>query len=464
MPIDKDVWKVLEQYQGFGVPPVTTLSPQEARQTQTMVDAVNAIRQQRGDDLTPEAVGDVRDQMIQGPGGEIPVRIYSPKGNGPFPILVYFHSGGWVLGDLESVDAVCRALTNLAQCLVVSVAYRLAPEHQFPAAAQDAYAATQWVMANAEAVDGDPRRVAVGGESAGGNLATVVALMARDSSTQLPIYQALIYPVLNDAFDTPSYEQFANDSPLSRDRMRWFWGQYLPDEAAGANPYASPLRASDLRGLPPALIITAENDPLRDEGEAYAKRLQDADVPVVMSRYNGMTHLFMPMLPVVERVRDAVLEIAAGLRSAFSRAPELATSARPPQGAEMGARVELQKGLQMAATGQVLQVSPTASTAQMAGDQLARNAQLEDDARRMQSASAISPHTTAPAQESAPTISSDTITRPQEAAPIIPDHTPAHGPEPIIPADRPMQESAPVIPSDAEQTANESVISPDAQM
>ncbi len=466
MAIEKDVRKVLDQYQSFGVPPVNTLSPQEARQSPTMVDAVNAVRQQRGDDLTPEAVGDVRDQMIQGPGGELPVRIYSPKGEGPFPVLVYFHSGGWVLGDLESSDIVCRALTNLDQCLVVSVAYRLAPEHKFPAAAQDAYAATQWVMANAEAINGDPRRVAVGGESTGGNLATVVALMARDSGTQLPIYQALAYPVLNHAFDTPTYEQFADNVPLSRERMRWFWGHYLPDEAAGANPYASPLRADDLRGLPPALIITAENDPLLDECEAYAERLLDAGVPVVMSRYQGMPHLFLTMMPVVERARDAVLGIAAGLRSAFSRAPELATSAQPPQDAEMVVTEEVQKGLQMAATGQILQMSPTASTAQVASDQLVRNARLEEDARRMQSASVIPPDRTPPEQESAPIIPPDEIAPEQEAEPVIPDHTPTREAEPVIPDHTPEREAEPVIPpnSDLARTEGESAIPPDAHL
>jgi acetyl esterase len=377
MPIDWEVQQVLEQYALFGAPPIPSLSPQEARRAPTLADAVNSIRQKRGERLTSEPVGAVYDRVIWGPEGEIPVRMYRPASGGPLPVLVYFHGGGWVLGDLESCDAACRALANLAQCLVISVAYRLAPEHTFPAAVQDAYAATQWAMEMAEVFQGDPARVAVGGESAGGNLAAAVALMARDSGTRLPIYQVLVYPAMDDAFDTPSYQQYAETSTLSREEMRWFWRQYLPDEAAGANPYASPLRADDLRGLPPALILTAEYDPLRDEGEAYGRRLQAAGVPVIVSRYDGMVHGFLGMAPVVERARDALAEVAAELRSAFNAATQVA---QPQQVAEAAASVEIQRWLQLVAVGPPLPSAPAMRAALVAGDQVAQQARLQEKA------------------------------------------------------------------------------------
>ncbi len=327
MPIDRRVQKLLDEYEGFGVPPLATLSPQEARKQPMLEDAVKVLLQKEGEALAPEPVHTVENVTL--PGNNIPVRIYRPGSQGPYPVLVYFHGGGWVLGSPEFCDASCRALTNLAQCIVVSVDYRLAPEHPFPAAADDAFTALQWVLENAPSIGGDPLRVAVGGESAGGNLATVAALRACDEGKPLPISQVLVYPVLNYAFDTPSYEENADARPLSRDDMRWFWQHYLPNEEAGAHPYTSPLRAESLAGLPPALIITAEYDPLRDEGEAYAQRLSGAGVPIVLRRYKEMTHQFFAMLPVVEDAREAVIEVAAGLRSVFSREPQANQALRP---------------------------------------------------------------------------------------------------------------------------------------
>ncbi|HEY7124014.1 MAG TPA: alpha/beta hydrolase [Ktedonobacterales bacterium] len=332
MPIDRRAQRLLDEYAGFGVPPLATLSPQEARKQPTLDDAIKVMLQKEGEPVTPEPVGSFEDMTL--PGKEIPVRIYQPGSQGPYPVLVYFHGGGWVLGSPAFCDAACRALTNLAQCIVVSVDYRLAPEHPFPAAVDDAFDTLQWVLENAPSIGGDPQRVAVGGESAGGNLATVATLRARDEGKPLPIYQVLVYPVLNYAFDTPSYTENADARPLSRESMRWFWKHYLPNEEAGTHPYASPLRAESLAGLPPALVITAEYDPLRDEGEAYAQRLSEAGVPVVLSRYKDMTHQFFAMLPVVEDAHKAVLEVAAGLRSAFSREPQ-ATQAQRPEGAKV---------------------------------------------------------------------------------------------------------------------------------
>jgi acetyl esterase len=239
------------------------------------------------------SVAHVEDRFLPGEAGDIPIRVYYPGAHGPFPILVFFHGGGWVLGNLDSSDAVCRVLANAARCLVVSVNYRHGPEHKFPAAPHDAYAATEWISRNARTFEGDPARLAVGGGSAGGNLAAVTALMARDRGAPDIRFQLLIVPVTNYAFDTASYEENAEGYGLTRSTMRWFWKHYLNSETDGANPYASPLRAPSLGGLAPAFVLTAEYDPLRDEGASYAQRLREAGVPVIYKSYAGMTHMLL---------------------------------------------------------------------------------------------------------------------------------------------------------------------------
>jgi acetyl esterase len=291
------------------MPPLHELSVADARQ------AYMALAPTAGE---PEPVARVEDRCVAGPQGEIPVRIYTPRGQAPFPVLVFFHGGGWVIGDLDTHDGLCRQLANAASALVVSVHYRLAPEHRFPAAAEDAYAATRWVATNARAaLGGDPGRVAVGGDSAGGNLAAVVALMARDRGAPPLVAQVLIYPVTDAPGDTGSYRENAEGYLLTADAMRWFWNHYRGEGAAGREPYACPLRAPDLRDLPPALVITAEFDPLRDEAEAYAHRLREAAVPVQRSRYDGMIHGFVSMSTVFPQARAAIAEVAAALRAAF---------------------------------------------------------------------------------------------------------------------------------------------------
>jgi len=268
----------------------------------------------------PEPVNKIEDRKLPGTAGSIPVRVYTPSGSGPFPVLVYFHGGGWVLCDIETHDPVCRSLANAAECIVVSVDYRLAPENKFPAAVDDCYAAAQWVMNNASLINGDPDRVAVGGDSAGGNLAAVVALMARDLGGSAPIFQLLIYPVTDYYLPgTPSMEENAEGYFLTRDDMVWFWNHYLNDVAEAEDPRACPLKASSLSGLPPALVITAEFDPLRDEGEMYAARLGEAACGVELVRYDGMIHGFFNMGGVLEQGRSAIALAAAQLRSAFSR-------------------------------------------------------------------------------------------------------------------------------------------------
>jgi acetyl esterase len=308
MPIDPQVKLILEQMEAKGAPPWHTLTPAEARQP---IDR----RPLTGE---PEEVGKVENRTIPGPAGEMPVRIYTPDGQGPFPALVYYHGGGWVIGDLDAVEIICRLLANRANSVVVSVDYRLAPEHKFPAAVEDAYAAVKWLEENGSSILVDSARVAVGGDSAGATLAAVVALMAKDRGEPSLVYQMLIYPVTHHAYDTESYRENAEGYYLTKDSMVWFWNHYLRDEEDGRNPYASPLRADNLSGLPPALVITAEFDPLRDEGEAYAKRLKTAGVPVEVTRYNGMIHGFFGMPGVLEQAKKAIEQAANALKRTFS--------------------------------------------------------------------------------------------------------------------------------------------------
>ncbi len=312
---DTQMKSVLDELAAFNAPPIEKQSPLNARNNPTVANAVMGVLAKRGKPAL-EMIGDVSHQLIPGPAGDLLARIYKPKGNGPFPVLVYFHGGGWVIATLDTYDASCRALTNAANCMVISVAYRQAPEYKFPAAAEDAYAATQWVISNATQLGGDSSRVAVGGESAGGNLAAVTCLIARDRGGKMPVHQMLVYPVTNYAFDTPSYQENANAKPLSRAMMQWFWGHYLNNESDGSNPYASPLRA-ELQGLPPATIITAEIDPLRSEGQAYAQRLRQAGSSVRATNYSGVTHEFFGAGAVVSKAKQAVGVAATGLRSGF---------------------------------------------------------------------------------------------------------------------------------------------------
>ena len=310
MPLHPEAKALLDQMAAVGMPPLDKMSVPDARA---------AIQAMAGMSGNVQEVARVEDRRIEGPAGQIPLRIYTPRGKGPHPVLVYFHGGGWVIGSLDTHDGTCRQLANGAGCVVVSVDYRLAPEHKFPAGPEDAYAATRWVADNAGALGVDPKRIAVGGDSAGGNLAAVVSLMARDRSGPGLIFQLLVYPVTDARFDTPSYVENADGYFLTMDAMKWFWGLYLAAPNDGANPYASPLRASDLAGLPPALVITAEYDPLRDEGEAYAARLEEAGTSARLSRYDGMIHGFFGMGAMMERARSAMAEAAATLRYCFAR-------------------------------------------------------------------------------------------------------------------------------------------------
>ncbi|MFO0851180.1 MAG: alpha/beta hydrolase fold domain-containing protein [Gemmataceae bacterium] len=316
---DPQMKAVLDELAALNPKPIETLTPAAARKQPTPADAVKALLKKQGKPTEPEPVGSVKDITIPGPAGPIPARVYTPQGTGPFPVLVYWHGGGWVLADLDGYDATPRALCNAAGCVVVSCHYRQAPEHPFPAAPEDAFAAYQWVLGNAASVGGDPKRVAVAGESAGGNLAAVTAVRARDAGVPVPVHQVLVYPVTDQNYDTPSYREHADAKPLNTAMMRWFWGHYLAEPAADTPYVAAPMQVPDLRRLPPATVITADLDPLRSDGQMYADRLRLAGVPVTAVNYDGVTHEFFGMGAVVDKAKEAVAKAAEGLKAAFGK-------------------------------------------------------------------------------------------------------------------------------------------------
>ncbi|MDE3155584.1 MAG: alpha/beta hydrolase [Acidobacteriota bacterium] len=301
MPLDPAARAYIDKLIAAGEKPVADLTVDEARAQSRRLAA------QAG---PGEPVARVEDLEIPLTGRTIPARLYAPETAGPLPVYVFFHGGGWVRGDLETADFVCRAMSNRAGCLVISVNYRHAPEHKFPAAIDDAYDATVWVAQNAARLGGDPSRLAVGGYSAGATLATVVARLARERRGPRLVFQLLQAPAANYAFDTPSYRENAEGYVLTTRSMQWFWRHYLRTEADGESPLASPLRAADLSGLPPAFVMTAEFDPLRDEAEAYADRLRAAGVAVTQKRYAGMIHVFFGP--------EAIPDMAGALKKAFT--------------------------------------------------------------------------------------------------------------------------------------------------
>ena len=306
MPLDPQARFVLDQLDELGDPPLETQEPAEAR----------ALRASRPRPAGPD-VAAVEDLSVPGPDGAIPIRVFTPAGRGPFPVLVWFHAGGWVLGNIEMSDATCRHLTHEAGCVVVSVEYRLAPEAKFPAAPEDCYAATRWVAESGDRIDVDATRIAVGGDSAGGNLAAVVAQMCRDRGGPSLAHQLLVYPVVERNLETPSYRENKEGYLLSMAMMEWFWGHYLRDQSEADEPYVAPIKAKDLSGLPAAHVITAQFDPLRDEGESYAQRLMEAGVPTRCERYDGMIHGFFGMAAVVDKAKTAIAEASKELRKAF---------------------------------------------------------------------------------------------------------------------------------------------------
>ena len=268
---------------------------------------------------TPVEMSSVKDMTAEAGGVHVPVRVYFPREGKSLPAVIFFHGGGWVQGSVDTHDGLCRIIAKKSGAAVISVEYRLAPEHPYPAAIKDAYAALLWLRANGTSMNIDPKRIAVAGDSAGGNLAAALCLMARDRKGPSIVFQALIYPGLNAAFlDTESYGNFGRGYMLDKTNVERFIGMYLPDRRTRTDPYASPLLARDHRNLPAALVITAEFDVLRDEGEAYAGKLADAGVPARAIRYPGMIHGFVSADRILPQARRATDEIASALVQAFA--------------------------------------------------------------------------------------------------------------------------------------------------
>jgi acetyl esterase len=309
MPLDAQSKALVERLSSIQLPPFEQLTAQYLRDAYRNMAPAPA----------PPASSTLacEDRTIPGPAGQIKVRVYRPSAGKELPLMVYFHGGGWVTGDLDRHDPLCRELTERIGCLTVSVDYRLAPENKFPAGLEDCYAAVKWAAANAVSLGTDPRRLAVGGDSSGGNLAAAVSLMARDRSGPHIICQTLLYPVMDSSLDTPSQKQLAEGYFLTRARMQWYWKQYLASEADRANPYASLAHAANLKSLPPAIVITAEFDPLRDEGAAYAKALEQAGVKATYRCYEGTIHGFISFAAAIDKGKQAIAEVSVLMRSVF---------------------------------------------------------------------------------------------------------------------------------------------------
>ena len=308
MPVDPQIQQVLDLMTQAGFPGISGsgLEPAAVRQLMSAMEPP----------APGEEVVEVRDIDIPGPAGPIAARSYRPAGDGALPLVVFFHGGGWVIGGIDSHDATCRALANASGAVIVSIDYRLAPEHPYPAAVEDCWAATRWVADRAGDLGGDSTRLAVAGDSAGGNLAAVVALMARDAGGPALRFQLLVYPAVDARMGHPSIDANGEGYLLTKSDMTWFYGHYGPADPTDWK--VSPLLAEDHSSLPPALIITAEFDPLRDEGEAYGETLRQAGVDVTTTRYDGMIHAFFGMGASVDKARQAVLQAGEALAKALA--------------------------------------------------------------------------------------------------------------------------------------------------
>lgn len=313
---DPDMKRLLDTWTSLSGRPIEGLNPAQARSQPSLQTAVSVLARKLGKSSKPQSVARVETIKVDGAEGELPARLYTPAGEGPFPVLVYFHSGGWVLGGLEDADASARALANAAGCLVVSVAYRQAPEHPYPAAVLDAHAAFNDIVDRASQLGGDRRRVAVGGEGSGANLAVVVCLMAMEKRTPMPIHQLLICPITDTNFDTLSYRRNAQARPYSRASMQWFFRHYLSKPGQASSPYVSVLKKSAV-DMPAATVIVAELDPVASEGQAYHQHLLDSAVDSQLGLYHGVTADFFGTGAVVGKAREAVKFAGRRLQKAF---------------------------------------------------------------------------------------------------------------------------------------------------
>ena len=318
-PPDPQMKAVLDSLASLGGKPIDTLSPEEARKQPSPADAVAKLMKQQ--DKKPEAVADIDNIKIKLGDHSVAARVYSPKGDGPFPVILYIHGGGWVIADLDTYDATPRALCNAVGAVVISTHYRQAPEHKFPAAHEDVFGVYQWVLKNEDKRKYDAKKIAVVGESAGGNMAAALCLMAKEKGMQLPLHQVLVYPVADvTGMESPSYLENAEAKPLNKAMMAWFGKHTLASPDDAKNPRLSLLLAGDeLKGLPPATIILAQIDPLRSEGEALGKALQDAGVKVNLKSYNGVTHEFFNMAGVLDKAKEAQGVAASDLKAAFGK-------------------------------------------------------------------------------------------------------------------------------------------------
>ena len=313
MPLDAQAQALLDVVAALNLPPLGSLTPEETRA---------AGKARRQPTANPEPVHRIEDRTIPGPDGEIPVRVYTPSDEPDLPLLVYFHGGGWVIGDLDMEDVAHRSIANQVGCVIVSIDYRLAPEHPFPAAIDDCYAATLWATEHAAELGTDATRVAVGGWSAGGNLATVVAQLAHARGGPALLHQVMVCPVVDHysrAEELPSYSENGDGYQLTHASMIWFWDNYLGAGGDTSDPLSSPLLAADLSGLPPATLLTMEFDVLRDEGAAYADRLREAGVPVTYHCYEGQIHTSYSSSTAIDAGKSVIAEVASGLRGAFAR-------------------------------------------------------------------------------------------------------------------------------------------------
>jgi acetyl esterase len=311
MPVDPQIQVVLDMLAAVEAPPFSEQTPAQVRESYGAMSAA---------ELGQPEVGAVSDRTIPGPAGDIPVRVYRPEGDGPFGGLVFYHGGGWVIGDLDTHDPLCRQLCLQAGVVVVSVDYRLAPEHRYPAPTEDSWAALQWVAANAAELEIDPDRLAIGGDSAGGNISALIAIRARDEGGPALRLQLLVYPATDLTMEHPSIKENGEGYFLTEESMVWFTGHYLGVDREHGDPtdaVISPLRAKSLAGVAPARVITAEFDPLRDEGDAYAARLADEGVEVEHDRNPGMIHGFFQMGALSPAAAAAISRAADHLKRAI---------------------------------------------------------------------------------------------------------------------------------------------------
>ncbi len=310
MPVHPQVVQYLEQIANYDLPSFDEMTPELIRST-----------------LTPSPEPHIPAKAIENltlsiNKAEIPIRIYTPaekESAAKFPALVYFHGGGWVMGTLDAYDGLCQDLAGIAGCKIISVDYRMAPEFPYPVPFEDAYAATEWISSNARTLGIDEHRIAIGGDSAGGNLATAVAIKSRQSDHLKLLYQMLVYPVTNFQFDTDSYQKYGSNYFLTKRAMEWFWDQYLPDESAGREIYASPLRCKDLSGLPDALVITAGYDPLYSEVVEYAEQMRQSGIKIEHINYEDMIHGFFRRSDLYDRAFEAVQMAGQKLKEVFYR-------------------------------------------------------------------------------------------------------------------------------------------------